>query len=123
MPASYPDLRRNNSFGIQQPRTSLLDRVLAGLPSGLAAEMQRLFNRQSQSSVSTQQTSPLPRALRQAQRSWLPRRLLSLPHLFVGIWVLVLLWGERWVFQSSVDQCEWGNWERWVSFQLSEKSF
>lgn len=29
------------------------------------------------------------------------------------VWALLLLWGERWVFQSSINECKWGQWERW----------
>ncbi|KAI9047629.1 hypothetical protein LZ554_008342 [Drepanopeziza brunnea f. sp. 'monogermtubi'] len=48
-----------------------------------------------------------------ARQQWHPRNLLRLPHLFVLVWVLALLWGERWVFQSSVESCNWKSWERW----------
>lgn len=41
-------------------------------------------------------------------------RLLSFPHLLVAVWVVVLLWGERWVFHSAVESCRWDNWESWV---------
>jgi hypothetical protein len=79
--------------------------------------MQRLWDRQSYSSVSTHR-SRIPRLLRNAQ-TWNPRRLLSLPHLFVAIWALVLLWGERWAFKSAIEACEWGKWERWVGSSYS----
>lgn len=42
------------------------------------------------------------------------RRLVSFPHLIVAVWVVVLLWGERWVFHSKVEDCDWSNWEKWV---------
>ncbi|KFH43345.1 Cell division control protein-like protein [Hapsidospora chrysogenum ATCC 11550] len=42
-----------------------------------------------------------------------PRRLLSFPHLLVGFWIIILLWGERWVFDSKVDNCDWNHWEDW----------
>jgi hypothetical protein len=95
---------------------SLLARVIAGLPSGLAAQMQRLWDRQNYSSVSTGQKK-LPLSLRQVSKGWNARRLLSLPHLLIAFWLLLLLWGERWVFQSSIKACEWGKWERWVSLR------
>lgn len=41
-------------------------------------------------------------------------RLFSFPHLLVAAWIVVLLWGERWVFHSAVEECEWEKWERWV---------
>ena len=43
-----------------------------------------------------------------------PRRLLSFPHLLVLFWFVVLMWGERWVFDSKVDKCDWDHWEDWV---------
>ncbi len=41
-------------------------------------------------------------------------RLVNFPHLLVAAWVVVLLWGERWVFHSKVESCHWSNWENWV---------
>ncbi|PBP19872.1 cdc1-like protein [Diplocarpon rosae] len=94
--------------------TSLFSRILLSIPPGLAAQMQRLWNstladRPSYASLST--STPKSQAARLSR--WDPRPLLSLPHLFVLVWVLALLWGERWVFRSHVDSCDWGLWERW----------
>ncbi|KAH6847474.1 Metallo-dependent phosphatase-like protein [Chaetomium sp. MPI-CAGE-AT-0009] len=41
------------------------------------------------------------------------RRLVAFPHLLVALWVVVLLWGERWAFHSKVESCHWSNWEQW----------
>ncbi|KAK9775411.1 putative Calcineurin-like phosphoesterase domain-containing protein [Seiridium cardinale] len=41
------------------------------------------------------------------------RRLLSFPHLLVVLWMLVMLWGERWTFTSQVQSCDWDHWEEW----------
>ncbi|KAF3357497.1 Oxoglutarate dehydrogenase [Verticillium dahliae VDG1] len=41
------------------------------------------------------------------------RRLLSFPHLLVGFFVLLMLWGEYWVFDSRVASCKWDKWEKW----------
>lgn len=54
------------------------------------------------------------KALHQLRRNLVPRRLLSFPHLLVALWVLILLWGERWTFESKVADCAWSNWEKWV---------
>ncbi|PVH76390.1 hypothetical protein DL98DRAFT_592285 [Cadophora sp. DSE1049] len=94
---------------------SPFSRLLLSLPPSLAAQMQRLWSyassdRQAYTPVST--ATPHSRVPRRWQR-WHPRQLLSLPHLFVLAWVLALFWGERWVFQSSVESCGWGSWERW----------
>jgi hypothetical protein len=48
------------------------------------------------------------------QKNLAPRRLFSFPHLLVACWIVILLWGERWVFDSKVDSCDWENWEDWV---------
>lgn len=53
-------------------------------------------------------------ALHQMRRNLAPRRLLSFPHALVLVWMVVLLWGERWVFDSKVQDCAWRNWEKWV---------
>lgn len=51
----------------------------------------------------------------QLRQNLTARRLLSFPHLLVCLWMLILLWGERWVFSSRVADCRWSNWESWVS--------
>lgn len=52
--------------------------------------------------------------MRQLRRNMSTHRLVSIPHVLVLIWVLVMLWGERWVFHTTVERCRWGNWEKWV---------
>ncbi|PNY27999.1 Uncharacterized protein TCAP_02081, partial [Tolypocladium capitatum] len=51
--------------------------------------------------------------LHRVRRNLTPRRLLSVPHALVLVWMVVLLWGERWVFDSKVEDCAWRNWEKW----------
>ncbi|KAB5549874.1 hypothetical protein GE09DRAFT_1128126 [Coniochaeta sp. 2T2.1] len=51
--------------------------------------------------------------LRQVRHNLAPRRLLSFPHALVVVWVLLLLWGERWVYHSRVERCHWSSWENW----------
>ena len=120
-PRSRSSSNRDHSYTQHYIHThkpaSLLDRLISVLPSSLAPSMHALLNRQSyhSSNVSTQ-SSKLPRSLRQAQRGWKLGRILTLPHVLVLVWVLLLLWGERWVFRSAVEECGWGRWERWVSY-------
>lgn len=52
-------------------------------------------------------------AIHQLRRNLTSRRLWSFPHLVVVFWVLILLWGERWVFDSKVASCDWDHWEDW----------
>jgi hypothetical protein len=58
------------------------------------------------------------RILDQLRINLSPRRLLSFPHILVVFWMVILLWGERWVFDSKVDSCDWDHWENWVSLYL-----
>ncbi|EXJ74160.1 uncharacterized protein A1O5_02454 [Cladophialophora psammophila CBS 110553] len=41
------------------------------------------------------------------------QRLLSLPSALVLLWICLLWWGERYIFQQSVAQCLWRQWESW----------
>jgi hypothetical protein len=113
-PTYYSNARANH---FHEP-PSLLSRLISALPSGLAAEIQKLFDLQSYSPTSTSHTMRIPRSLRRWERNWRfsPKSILSLPHLFIVVWVVLLLWGERWVFNSSVEECRWEDWERWVCY-------
>ncbi|KAE9368634.1 hypothetical protein N431DRAFT_382250 [Stipitochalara longipes BDJ] len=110
MAPSYYSTRSTRDHFVEPP--SLLLRVIAGLPSGLSAQIQRLWDRNSYASTSTS-SSRIPRGLKHWSERWHLKRLLNLPHLLVLVWLLVLLWGERWVFQSAIKTCEWGRWEKW----------
>lgn len=114
MPHSFYNAPASGRDHFVEP-PSMLARVIAGLPSGLAVQMQRLWDRHGYAAFAPS-PSRLSRSLRQAHRNWSLRRLLSLPHLFAALWILLLLWGERWVFESSIAACEWNRWERWVRF-------
>ncbi|KAI1001664.1 hypothetical protein K3495_g6535 [Podosphaera aphanis] len=57
--------------------------------------------------------SRIPKRLYHLKRNCHPSRSLALPHLFIVIWFIFLLWGEVWKFKSSVESCEWSNWESW----------
>lgn len=57
------------------------------------------------------------RAVRRLRRNLTLRRLLSFPHLVVAVWIFVILYGERWVFNSKVASCDWDHWENWVCLQ------
>ncbi|KYK57546.1 cdc1-like protein [Drechmeria coniospora] len=51
--------------------------------------------------------------LHQVRRNLTARRIFSVPHALVLLWMVILLWGERWVFESKVEDCRWQNWEKW----------
>ncbi|KAK2591344.1 hypothetical protein QQS21_010969 [Conoideocrella luteorostrata] len=58
-------------------------------------------------------TTAATRAAHQIRRNLTSRRLLSFPHFLFLIWVVILLWGERWVFETKVQKCDWKHWETW----------
>ncbi|KAK9480080.1 Metallo-dependent phosphatase-like protein [Lipomyces japonicus] len=41
------------------------------------------------------------------------RKLFTVVNLFRIIWIFVLIRGERWVFQTAIESCDWKNWEDW----------
>ncbi|CAN9347632.1 unnamed protein product [Alternaria alternata] len=45
--------------------------------------------------------------------SWSFKRLFTLVRALVLLWWVVLYWGERGVFNSAVESCNWDNWENW----------
>ncbi|KAG5952639.1 hypothetical protein E4U53_000333 [Claviceps sorghi] len=53
------------------------------------------------------------RTAHQIRRNLVARRVFCFPHFLFLFWMVILLWGERWVFDSKVQRCEWRNWEKW----------
>ena len=39
----------------------------------------------------------------------------------VFIWVILLYWGERYVFNNSIATCDWEHWEQWVRATVAKK--
>lgn len=95
---------------------SILRRLLLLLPTDLAVYLQRMVDQ----GVLGGRTSRIPRYMRGWITGWSWRRVFSLPHLLVCVWVVALLYGERWVFKDAVKACAWEEWERWVGFLLLE---
>lgn len=57
----------------------------------------------------------LLQAAHQLRRNLVISRLFSFPHVLVILWAVVLMWGERWVYHTTVEKCHWSNWEKWPS--------
>ncbi|POS86258.1 hypothetical protein EPUL_004161 [Erysiphe pulchra] len=74
--------------------------------------VQRIWERHLYESVSTSR-SQYPRTMRHFNLRYLTHKALALPNIFIGVWFVLLLWGEVLVFQRCVSQCRWSNWERW----------
>lgn len=84
------------------------------LPTDLAVSLQRMVDQQNLGAPGGV-VSRISRLLRGWRRHWSWRRFFTLPHLLVCVWVVALLYGERWVFEEAVRACAWEEWERWVS--------
>jgi hypothetical protein len=111
-PSYYPHSSRDRF--VEPP--SVFNRVLLALPKDLAVSLRRMADQGNFNRVSAR----IPIWLRQVvvrECNW--RRLFSLPHLLVAIWTVALMYGERWVFEKSVQECAWDNWERWVSYMAA----
>lgn len=90
--------------------TSVLDDVRALLARAARALVRWWHERGRQMAV-----DQAVRSARRLRLNLVPHRVVSVPHLLVAAWVLVLLRGERWVFGWAVEECRWEGWERWVS--------
>jgi hypothetical protein len=104
-PRPNPFDRHANRDGL-----SVAEELFAGLVSWL-----HMFWVFTKGPVRRAATAMALHTLRQFRRNLVVRRLLSAPHLLVAIWLIVILWGERWVFHTKVERCNWANWENWVS--------
>ncbi|EXJ57083.1 hypothetical protein A1O7_07427 [Cladophialophora yegresii CBS 114405] len=51
--------------------------------------------------------------LAQASLGSVKGRLISIPTALLVFWIFLLLWGERRIFDQSVRQCLWQQWESW----------
>jgi len=50
--------------------------------------------------------------------NWSFKRLFTLVNGLVLLWWVVLYWGERGIFNSAVESCNWDKWEDWVRLSL-----
>lgn len=92
---------------------SIVNRIAAAVPAVIATRIQKFANPQSSL---TSNVTHLARGRWRQQVGF--RALLSLPNVFILIWLVALLWGERWAFNDSVAACDWRSWEQWVSMHL-----
>ncbi|KAK4217048.1 calcineurin-like phosphoesterase-domain-containing protein [Rhypophila decipiens] len=88
--------------------TSLMEDIRAAVANGVRWSW-RFWNERGRHMV----LAALVASARRLRRNLTYNRLFSIPHLLVAIWVLVLLWGERWTFHTKVESCRWDKWENW----------
>lgn len=43
------------------------------------------------------------------------KRIFTIPNAIILLWMFAIRWGERTVFQDSINKCLWDSWEEWVS--------
>lgn len=111
---SHPRAKVGGDISINRP--TLKERLLAALPPKVALTVQRAVQKGPMA------IAHMPRRMWNSRRTFTRRHIINLPNLLVVLWILVLLWGEKWVFQSSIEACDWSRWERWVG-RCSHASF
>ena len=116
--AAYPSRSARDHF-IEPP--SIIERFFTALPGSLAVLVQKILGLPKFALVNSG-TLRVPRTWQEARQRFHPRGLLNLPNAFIIIWIFVLLWGERWVFERSISACQWGSWERWVSLRFFQRT-
>lgn len=117
--AAYPPRSRRDQF-IEPP--SIAERFFTALPVSLAVLLQKILG-WTKHNLANSYTLRIPKTKQEAQQRFHPRGLLNLPNAFIVIWIIVLLWGERWVFEGSINACQWSSWERWVSVTVCTKFY
>ncbi|KAB8248620.1 hypothetical protein BDV35DRAFT_160746 [Aspergillus flavus] len=50
------------------------------------------------------------------------RHIFTITNALAVLWFFTLWWGERAVFQDSLERCAWENWERWVCIPITNRS-
>lgn len=75
-----------------------------------------LYRRNSSSSRDTGGMGILRRVFTLAKT-----RVFTMANVLIVLWVWMLWWGERRVFEDSLEGCAWGEWETWVSLSLPLK--
>lgn len=55
-----------------------------------------------------------PAAFTNAALLSLKRKLFTVTSGLIIVWLLVLYWGEVYVFAKDINSCDWSSWEQWV---------
>ena len=112
--AAYPPRSTRDRF-VEPP--SIVERFFTALPLSLAGLLRKTLGL-AKYMIIDRAMWRVPRTWQEARQRLHPRGLLNLPNAFIVVWIIVLLWGERWVFEKSITACQWASWERWVSLKL-----
>lgn len=112
--------RSSRDHFIEPP--AIIERFFAALPLSLAVLLQKILGG-AKYTIRNSDIFRIPRTWQEAKQRFSPRGLFNLPNAFIVIWIIVLLWGERWVFEGSISACQWTNWERWVSLKSCARSY
>ena len=92
------------------------DRILGMLPGRLALMVQRGIQRGTACLVNAPaELAQKPGRMWRGRDSWRREHFVNLPNAILLFWLVLLVWGERWVFERGMRECEWENWEPWVS--------
>ncbi|KAL2807744.1 hypothetical protein BJX63DRAFT_411370 [Aspergillus granulosus] len=100
-PARQDSLARFSVFGaVHGALPSWATQGLSAAAQTASGHLERLKNR-------NELKSTVSRAAR-----WL----FTITNGLILLWIWTLWWGERGVFQESLESCAWGSWEKWVRY-------
>lgn len=57
-----------------------------------------------------------------AGSAWNLRPIFSVPNLLTLVWLFFVYANERSAFRSSIEACEWSNWESWVCMSCPQSN-
>ena len=95
-------------YGRDRDNTSLLDDMRALLSHAVRSVLRFWRARGRRMAIATLRSS-----VHRLRQNMTYRRLVNFPHMLVLVWVVAMLWGERWAFHSKVESCRWEKWEKW----------
>lgn len=105
--APFHPARRNSTSGL----SNILVQIQNALPPWA---QQWIAELRAQSRAGRRRS---PSELKAMGRSTI-RRMVTIANALILFWVWILWWGERTVFQESLEGCSWGEWEKWVCIVL-----
>lgn len=95
------------------------DPILSWLFYSLPNKLNSWFGSGRRDHVSRpQHARTIPRTARRDIVRYLWRNIFSLTTALIIVWVCLLYWGEIWLFDTTIRECQWSNWERWVFISI-----
>ncbi|KGO66505.1 hypothetical protein PITC_012230 [Penicillium italicum] len=99
--SSLPFFNQNQSSTSQNILNRAWDSIPSAAKQWLPGSVSRAFGRNRESEGIKTTTVKIV------------KRIFTIPNAIILLWVFSIRWGERTVFQDSINQCLWDSWEEW----------